>query len=471
MKERSPFSKWEIEPRSRLAVWERLSAAQLFVASFLLLVMLGTVGFRMLPGLYVGQRLSWIDAAFTATSAVCVTGLIVEDTATFFTPAGQLYILALIQIGGLGIIAFTSLIIVTLGRRLSLRSEALSTGSLDVAPHVGRHNLIRDVVRFTFAIEGLGAILLYLLWAPRMGWLAAAWPALFHSVSAFCNAGFSTFSDSLMSFHRSPWTLCVIMLLIIIGGIGFLTLEELRLRWRARRTEQIFRVSLHTKLVLSTTAVLLVGGALLFALFEWYGVLAPDPVADRIVNAMFMSTTARTAGFNTVDYAQASERSLFLTILLMSIGGSPGSTAGGLKTTTVALIGLLAWSRYRGRSSVGIWSRTVPPESVERAVGLFVVSFGLVTITIFLLTTTELSGWTQMDFLDCMFEAASAFNTVGLSTGLTPRLTRDGRWVTILLMFVGRVGPLTFAAALVARRRRASSVAQLRYAYEDVVVG
>ncbi|HEV2295979.1 MAG TPA: TrkH family potassium uptake protein [Tepidisphaeraceae bacterium] len=470
MKERSPFSKWEVESRSRLAAWGKLSAPQLFVMSFLLLVGLGTIGFRTLPGLYTQEPLSWLDSLFTATSAVCVTGLIVEDTATFFTPAGQLYILALIQFGGLGIIAFTSLIIVTLGRRLSLRSEALSTGSFEVAPHVSRRNLIRDVVRFTFAIEGLGAVLLYLLWAPRMGWTAAAWPALFHSVSAFCNAGFSTFSDSLMSFHRSPWTLGVIMMLIILGGIGFLTLEELRLRWRAQRTEQIFRLSLHTKLVLGTTAVLLLGGTLLFALFEWYGVLRADPVKDRIINAMFMSTTARTAGFNTIDYAQASERSLFLTILLMTVGGSPGSTAGGLKTTTVALIGLLAWSRYRGRSYVGLWSRSVPPESVERAVGLFVVSFGLVTIAIFLLTTTELSGWTRMDFLDCMFEAASAFNTVGLSTGLTPELTPGGRWVAILLMFLGRVGPLTFVAAL-ARRQRVSGVAQLRYAYEDVVVG
>ena len=469
MKERSLFSKWEITPRSRLAVWERLTAAQVFVASFLLLVALGTVGFRTLPGLYTGEPLSWLDALFTATSAVCVTGLIVEDTATFFTPLGQLYILGLIQIGGLGMIAFTSLIIVTLGRRLSLRSEALSTGSLEVAPHVSRHHLIRDVVRFTFAIEGIGAVLLYLLWAPRMGWGAAAWPALFHSVSAFCNAGFSTFSDSLMSFHRSPFTLCVIMMLIIVGGLGFLTLEELRLRWRAQRTEQIFRVSLHTRLVLATTAVLLVAGTLLFALFEWYGVLGGDPVHDRVVNAMFMSTTARTAGFNTVDYAQASERSLFLTILLMSIGGSPGSTAGGLKTTTVALIGLLAWSRYRGRTFAGVWSRSIPPDSVERAVGLFVVSFGVVTSAIFLLTTTELSGWTQMGFLDCMFEASSAFNTVGLSTGLTSTLTPEGRWVATVLMFLGRVGPLTFAAALA--RRRASSVAQLRYAYEDVVVG
>lgn len=469
MKERSLFSKWEIVPRPRYAVWERLNAPQLFVASFLLLVAAGTVGFRALPGLYVGEPLGWLDSLFTATSAVCVTGLIVEDTATFFTPAGQLYILVLIQVGGLGIVAFTSVIIVTLGRRLSLRSEALSTGAIEVAPHVSRRHLVRDVVRFTFVIEGIGAVLLYLLWAPRMGWIAAAWPALFHSVSAFCNAGFSTFSDSLMSFQRSPWTLSVIMLLIVVGGIGFLTLEELRLRLRARRTEQVFRVSLHTKLVLSTTGVLLVGGAVLFGFFEWYGVLGNDPAADKIINAMFLSTTARTAGFNTIDYAEAGDGTLFLTILLMSVGGSPGSTAGGLKTTTVALIALLAWSRYRGRLSVGVWSRTVPSESIDRAVGLFVVSFGVVTISIFLLTATELSGWTRMDFLDCMFEAASAFNTVGLSTGLTPKLTPSGRWMTIVLMFLGRVGPLTFAAALA--RRRVSGTAQLRYAYEDVVVG
>lgn len=468
LKERSLFSKWEVGRRQR-TVWDRLTPPQMFVGSFVLLVVLGAAGFKVLPGLYTGEELGWLDALFTATSAVCVTGLIVQDTATFFTPAGQLYVLFLIQVGGLGIVTFTSLIIVTLGRRLSLRHEALSTGVAEVAPHVSRQHLVRDIVRFTFAIEAAGAVLLYLLWAPQMGWGAAALPALFHAISAFCNAGFSTYSDSLVSFQRSPATLTVIMALIVVGGLGFLTLEELKLRWQAQRREQIFRVSLHTRVVLATTALLLVAGTVLFAAFEWDGVLAGLPAGDRVANAAFMSTTARTAGFNSIDYAQAGDRSLFLTILLMSIGGSPGSTAGGIKTTTVALIGLMAWARYRGLIIPTLWSRSVPLETLERAVGVFVLSFGLMTLGIFLLTTTELHARAGHDFVDAMFEAVSAFGTVGLSTGLTGTLTPAGKWVIVVLMFLGRVGPLTLAAALV--WRRATGVAQLRYAYEDVVVG
>jgi trk system potassium uptake protein TrkH len=457
----------EFRSARRRRPWHNVTGPQLLVSSFLLLIAFGTVGLRTLPGLYTGERLGWLDALFTATSAVCVTGLIVVDTATWFTPAGQAFILLLIQLGGLGIIAFTSLVIVALGRRMSLRHETLSTGVAQVAPSVNARGLAFDVVRFTLLIEAVGALLLYLLWIPRLGWRGAAFPAVFHSISAFCNAGFSTFSDSLTGFQRSPLTLVVIMAIIVLGGLGFLTLEELYLDRKAAREGRRFRVSLHSRIVLVTTAVLVVGGWAAFTVLEWHGTFGHLPAWARPLNGLFMSVTARTAGFNTVDYGEAGASTNFLTILLMTIGGSPGSTAGGMKTTTFALLGLVALSRLRGREMTSLFGRTVPEETIQRAVGLFVVFFAMVTAGILCFVTLQAAGTER--FLAYMFEAASAFSTVGLSMGATGELEPGSRVVAIILMYVGRVGPLAFAAAIALSRPTAAG--EFRYAYEDVVVG
>jgi trk system potassium uptake protein TrkH len=262
------------------------------------------------------------------------------------------------------------------------------------------------------------------------------------------------------------------MSLIVLGGIGFLTLEESYLM-TAKRPDRRIQLSLHSRIVLTATGILLVGGWALFALFEWQVSLAGLPWWDRLTNSLFMSVTTRTAGFNTVDYAQATDGSNFLTILLMSIGGSPSSTAGGLKTTTIAIIGLLALSRMRGYDATLFQGRTVPPETVQRAVGLFVFAFGVVAAAILIFSASEIA-WvpatqTQGQFLKYMFEAVSAFNTVGLSMGVTGDLSGLGHVVTVALMFIGRVGPLTFAAALLTRRRLDKD--QFRYAYEDVAIG
>jgi trk system potassium uptake protein TrkH len=447
----------------RAPVWRRITPPRLFVGSFALLVALGTVGLQTLPGLYTGKPLSWLDALFTSTSAVCVTGLIVVDTATYFTIAGQAYLLLLIQLGGLGMITFTSVIILAAGGRLSLHHEAVASVGVEVVT-IDTRRLVFDVVRFTLAIEGLGALLLYVFWLPELGWRAAAWPALFHSVSAFCNAGFSTFSDSLVGFHNCPLILLVVMLLIIGGGLGFLTLEESWLLYR--RKVQRFRISLHSRIVLLTTAVLLVGGWIVFAFLEWHATLADMAIGHRLTNSLFLSVTARTAGFNTIDYGQALESSSFLTILLMMIGGSPGSTAGGIKTTTFALLGILAWSRLRGDDAANFAGRSLRKATTDRAIGLFVIAFGVVTLGILALTITEQGR--DGSFLDFMFEAVSAFNTVGLSTGVTAELSTPGRWLIIALMFLGRVGPLTLASALA---RPVAATERFRYAYEEVMVG
>jgi trk system potassium uptake protein TrkH len=455
-------------------VWSRLTPPQLFVGSFALLIAAGTVGFQVLPGLYTGEGLSWLDALFTAASAVCVTGLIVVDTATYFTAWGQAYVLLLIQLGGLGMIAFTTVIIVVLGRRLSLRHEVLVAGLAEVVPHVDYRHLVRNVVLFTLAFEVAGALALWATWAPEMGTGGAAWPALFHSVSAFCNAGFSVFSDSLVGFQQAPVTQGVVMLLIVIGGIGFLTLEELYLLAKARRGRGTrFSLSLHSRIVLATTAVLVLAGWPLFTLFEWGLTLAELPPWARVLNGLFASVTTRTAGFNTIDYGAATDATNFLTVIFMFIGGSPGSMAGGLKTTTFALVALVAWSRIRGRAHVSAWGRTVPEETIQRAVGLFVIAISLVTVAVFVLTMAEIPAHLQphspRGFLQRLFEAFSAFNTVGLSMGVTGDLTPVGRVAVLVLMFLGRVGPLAFTSAIALNRRE--PLGGFRYAEEDVVVG
>jgi trk system potassium uptake protein TrkH len=453
------------------SVLTRLTPVQLLAGSFLLMIIAGTIGFRTLPGLYTGARMGWLDSLFTATSAVCVTGLIVVDTATAFTPLGQAFILVLIQLGGLGMLTFASLIILGLGRRHSLQHEELSLSVTDVAPQVDTRRLTWSVIRLTLMFEALAAVILWLNWGPRLGWGSGAWHAVFHAVSAFCNAGFSTFSDSLASFQSDPVTLVVVIVLIVAGSLGFLTLHEIE-RFGRRREGRARRLSLHSRLAIAVTLILLVSGAMLLTAFEWNRTLATMSLGERMMNGLFMSVTARTAGFNTVDYGAVTEASAFLTIILMFIGGSSGGTAGGVKTTTIALIVLLALARIRGHRELSLWNRTVPAETLQRAIGLVVLAFILVTAAILVFTVTALdqvtTGAANSDFLARVFEVTSAFGTVGLSTGLTADLTVPAKCLTILLMFVGRIGPLAMAAAISLPVQRKG---RFRYAHEDIIIG
>ena len=462
---------WRLRQSPTARFRRTLTPARLLVLSFAGMIGAGTVGLMELPGLYVGPGLSWLDALFTAASAVCVTGLIVVDTATYFTVRGQAFVLLLIQLGGLGILTFTTLLILALGRRLSLHHEAVTANAVDIAPDVDFRHLVRNIVRFTLAFEAVGALVLFVTFLARFPVAEAARHAVFHAVSAFCNAGFSTFSDSLMGFQRSPITLATVMGLVVLGGLGFLTLEELHLHWRRPEGRRL-RLSLHSRLVLGVTGLLIVGGWALLALLEWSNTLSELPSWARLLNGLFMSVTARTAGFNTVDYSAAGDPANFVTILLMSIGGSPGSTAGGLKTTTIAVLGLLALSRLRGLSVTSVRGRTVPDETVERAVGLFVVGFGVVTAAILLYAVLQLhflGTVAEGRFLSYMFEAVSAFNTVGLSMGATSELGSPAKVLTIALMYIGRVGPLVFVAAIAVDPRGRGDA--LRYAREDVIIG
>lgn len=458
--------RWDLAPRA-IAYWPAFTPPQLFVASFALLITLGTIGFKVLPGLYQGAGLSWLDACFMATSAVCITGLAVVNVETYFTFAGQAYVLLLVQLGGLGMLTFTSLIMIALGRRLSLHEESLAGSQYEVTPHIDAKRLLVDVVRFTFLMEGIGALLLYLCWLPSLGWIGALWPSIFHSVTAFCNAGFSTFGHNLIDHQHNYPVLVVIMALIIAGGIGFLTMEEIYLLWKAKRQRHNLRLSLHSRLVIVSSLGLTLGGWLLLCVFEWQNSLKEMPVASKIVNGLFMSVTARSAGFNSIDYAEASDSGNFLTILLMTVGGSPGSTAGGIKTTTFSILVLLAWSQLRGYTHPTFAGRSLRETTTDRAIAMFVISSGIVVTGVFLLNASEHFHSGPGRFLPWMFEAVSAFNTAGTTMGATHQLSPAGRLLIILLMFLGRIGPLTIAAALSVRRIGQRG---FRFAYEEVMV-
>lgn len=445
-----------------------LSAPQLLVGSFALLIASGTLGFVVLPGLWIGARPGFVDALFMATSAVCVTGLSVVDVSTRLTFFGQLWLLLLIQLGGLGILTIAALAAAAIGRRTSLHVEEAAAGPTNLLPEAGPRALVRAVVTATLVIEAAGAVALWIAWLPSLGVVSAVWPAVFHAVSAFCNAGFSTFPNGLVGHATQLPALAIVAALLILGGIGFLVMEDLRTWLRGRRR----RITLHTRIVLVTTGVLIAVAFPLFLFFEWDHSLAGLSWPARIVNAFFMSVTPRTAGFNTVDYDTIANTSLFLTLALMYIGGSPGSTAGGVKTTTAALLALGLWTRLRGRSDVSIANRSIPEATLHRATGLAVGAILVLFAFLFVLLWTELEReGVDVDrgrFVRLVFEAQSALGTVGLSMNMTSELTSPGRLLMVALMFIGRVGPLALLESMARRGRRKQPY---RLGREDILVG
>lgn len=444
-----------------------MSAPRLAALSFVGLIAVGTAGFIGLPGLYTGERLGWVDALFMATSAVCVTGLAVMDVSQGFTFWGQLWLLLLIQAGGLGILTLAGVIVSLTGVRMGLEAQEAAGHLPSVLPPRAAARMLRTAVGFTLALEAVGAAVLWLAWRADAGATHALWWAVFHSISAFCNAGFSLFSDSLVGFRERPALVLVVSTLIIVGGLGFPVIQDLRYRVRGRHP----RLTLHTRLVLVTTALLLAGSTLLYLGFEWSHELRALGALDRTVNAFFMAVTARTAGFNTVDYDAVSNPSLFLTLALMWIGGGPASVAGGVKITTAALLVLLLWSRLTGNDHVSVAGRTVPKETVQRATGLAAGAVLVLATLLFLLLMAESRGAGLADrsaLVRLAFEVQSAFSTVGLSMGATSELTPAGRLVLVPTMLLGRIGPLIALAAMAVRQRRR---AHFRFAHEDVIVG
>ncbi len=418
------------------------SPESLLVAGFGGLIAIGTV-LLSLPLSHNGS-VRILEAFFTATSAVCVTGLVVVDTGKDYTTFGQVVILLLVQCGGIGVMSFAALAFALLGRRLSLSAQAaLSSSILQRQVASEFRDIFRRIVEFVLIAEVAGALLLFVGMLPSRGAAHAAYSATFHSISAFCNAGFSLYSDSLIGWRDNAVVSSAVMLLIILGGIGHPVVVDL---WRKLRTARgregarPIRLELGSAVALSTSGVLVFGGFVLLLLLG----LTPGEASwsNRLWNALFQSVTARTAGFNTVDIGALPLSSLMLIVLLMFIGGSPGSCAGGIKTTTFTLWLAKLWGLLRGSKWPRLFGRHIPGEIVRRAsmiIGLAAVwnLFGL----LLLLATEGRSPGVGMH--DVLFEQVSAFGTVGLSTGLTPKLSVIGKLWIIFTMFVGRLGPLT----------------------------
>jgi len=440
-----------------------LQPAQTVAVGFVGAILAGTLALSLPLAVERIEEVSLLDALFTAASAVTVTGLIVYDPGTFHTPFGQVVLLALIQLGGIGTMAASASLVVLAGRRLRLRRSVALQESMDIDTLADVRAQLKTIVAFTLLAEGLGAAALYLAWRGRTGIEAPAFAAVFHAISAFCNAGFSTFATGLAGLRDDVTTNLVMMALIVVGGLGFPVLRVLGSAagrvWSGRRVPLL---TLHARMALLTSGILLAGGAAGVALFEWRAALAPLDWGRRALAAAFLSVTARTAGFNTVDTSLLGPATLWLLMVLMFVGGSPGSTAGGVKTTTVATAVATLWATLMGRSGVDAFRRTIPEEQVNKALALIGVAGATVVLAIIALLATQAGNPAALTF-----EAVSAFGTVGLSMGVTPTLDAWGKLVVIATMFVGRTGPLTLGFALAARARRRHIV----YPPEKVMIG
>ena len=453
---------WDAIQRHR-----KLSPARLIALSFALAILLGTVLLALPFSHAAGQRVGILDAFFTATSAVCVTGLIVVDTGSAFNLFGQSVIMLLIQAGGLGLITFSTLVALASGRRIGFRDRVRLQTQINALHVGGVVGLIRNIVLFVFAVEVCGALLLYIRFSELEGERMGAFYALFHSISAFNNAGFSFYADSLSSFVADPLVNFTVIGLIILGGLGFFVIFEGALRPVPRRFYRRPRrpLSLHSKIVLMSTGLLITFGFLLFAIFEWTNpaTLGQLSFLHKLQASLFQSVTPRTAGFNTLDYGAMRGSTLLVTMLLMFVGGSPGSTAGGIKTVTFFVIIGSAWSISRGHGEFAIFGRRIGFETVIRAsvIALFGIMLSGAALTLLLFTESHIEPF------KLAFETISAVGTVGLSTGITADLSGVGKLLIIALMYLGRLGPLTFALALIEK----STDKRITYPAEEIIIG
>ena len=448
-----------------------ITPVNLPLLSFALLIIIGTI-LLMLPAAANGPRLAPVDALFTATSATCVTGLVVVDTGSRLSLFGQWVVLVLIQCGGLGIMTFSTVLIMLMTGRVSLIQRSVIQDTFTHRPDTRLPSLVLHVVIFTLVLEAAGAALLFLRFSGMYNPGRALYFAVFHAISAFCNAGFGLYSQSLMDFSGDPLVSLTVALLIICGGIGFLVMLELkRVLFRSHKARRARRLSVHSKLVLTLTALLLTVGTLGFLLYEWNNSMAGLSLPAKVMAAFFQSVTARTAGFNTLNFGKMANVTLLFTILLMFIGAASGSTGGGIKVNTLGVLFALSRSRLRGEETTSIFRRTLTAETVGRAISVFVVAVIVIYAATMALTVSELGTTIHEEsrglFLELLFEVVSAFGTVGLSVGVTSKLSTVGKLILVVVMFVGRLGPLSIAVALSGREPRST----IQYAEENVMIG
>ncbi len=417
----------------------------ILVYGFIGLIAIGTVLLMLPISSKSGHFTPFVDALFTSTSAVCVTGLVVVDTGDYWNLFGQVVVMLLIQLGGFGFMTSATLFLLAFGRRIGLRERLLIEESMGLQKMGGLINIIKQMAIFTILIESIGVVIFFIRFISENSFGSALWKAIFHTVSAFNNAGFDIFGSfrSLADYNTDPLVLLLTSGLIIFGGISYLVVIDVL------RVRSFKKLAVDSKLVLVTTLSLLLLGTVVILLTEVKDTdtLGAMSLPAKFLNAFFQSVTARTAGFSTVDMANIADYALFFTMLLMFIGGASGSTAGGIKVNTFGMLASTIWSTIRGRERAGVFGREFVPQQIHRALTVVLLSIGLLAVVVLLLTVTE-----EFRFLDLLFETISAFGTVGLSTGITPGLSIAGRLIITVTMFAGRLGPLTLMLALIQRQ-------------------
>lgn len=448
--EKNDFGKNEFNP------------AQILALGFAGLILFGTVLLDLPIATESMESAGLINSLFTATSSVCVTGLIVVDTGIYWSLFGKIVILLLIQIGGIGIMTMATMGAVIIGRKITLKNRLLVQEALNQFTISGVIRLVKYIVTLTLVIEGIGAVLLSLFFIPIYGKSVGIFYGIFHSVSSFCNAGFDLLGNgvSFTPFVTNSYFSFVVMGLIVLGGLGFAVIVDIA----GKRSFK--KITLHSKMVLIITVILLLLGFIMFLMLEFNnpGTLGNLNFSDKLTASLFQSVTPRTAGFNTINTDQLTEPSKVITMMLMFIGGSPGSTAGGIKVTTMAILILAVFSVIIGRDDTHFFRRRIGKETINRALTVFLVSLMLVFFMTFLLTVTEKGK----DFADILFETISAFGTVGLSTGITSSLTSFGKIIISIMMYTGRIGPLTLVIALASREKKK---ALIKYPEGKISVG
>jgi trk system potassium uptake protein len=452
--------------RTRTAITRVLSPTRMFVLSFAAVILTGGL-LLWLPFSAGNGAIRFVDALFTSTSAVCVTGLVVVDTGTDFSLAGQIVTMGLIQIGGLGIITVSTVFFVLMGRGISFKGREIVQSTFLHTPRRDFVTVAKAVLLLAAISELGGALFLFARFSQDFAFWRAAYQSIYHSVSAFNNAGFSLFSNNLVGYQGDWIVNLAIMGLIVHGGIGFIVQYEVLHRLRGLQR----RLSVHTRLVLITTTILIGSGAILLFVFERQFLLREVPWGTKFLICLFQSVTPRTAGFNTVDIGLLQNDSILLTMILMFIGASPGSTGGGVKTTSIAILVLALWNRLRGIEEVNAFNRTIPREIVTRTVMILFASTVGVTLIASVLVIAGPSSAKLVEsrdlFVQYLFDTISAFGTVGLSMGITPKLNVIQKYALILMMFAGRVGPLTLAFSLAREKVKKG----MTYAEETVMVG
>lgn len=457
---------------------KRLHPTQILVGGFLAVILIGSILLSLPISSASGSYTSFEDALFTATSAVCVTGLVVVNTAAHWSLFGKIVILICIQIGGLGFMSLVSMIFVALGKRITLKNRMVMQEALNFKTTAGVVRFTKMIVKGTLIVEGVGALLLAFVFVPEYGLGKGIWYSIFHAISAFCNAGFDIIGDSsLTPYVGNTIVNVVIMALIIIGGLGFSvwldTYKAIERKIKAPKNytwrQTVNKLCLHTKLVYVITAVLLVVGFVVIWVLEFTnpGTLGALTFKEKIYAALFQSVSPRTAGFNTVNLAELTDTSKLFTILLMMIGGSPAGTAGGIKTVTIGVLVLCAISTIKGNNQTVIFKRRISFNTITRSLTIVMIAISVVIVSVGGLSLTE-----EFTFMEILFETVSAFATVGTTLGITPLLSSIGKLLIIIVMFIGRLGVITTAVALMVRQgNKENSKGNIQYPEEKVMVG